>query len=259
MSFPVNRLCARFTCVTCAERGRRQKFIRCFLILLCVPGASADAGWHGQVNFLTNYFYRGYSKSRGNPVVQGNLEFEHESGWFTGFAVSPVSFDDKGYQNRASVELKPYLGWTFALTEDWHADVSATGYVYDGTLFGRDSEYAEFYAAVHLRDQLTVRLAFAPDAYQRGADTLNYELVGRYDVLDTVRLSVGLGYYQASAILGYDSFYWNAGVTWYLHRYVSADLRYVDTNADTHAPEHPGQFGPRALEDQILFSISVGF
>jgi uncharacterized protein (TIGR02001 family) len=229
------------------------------LPLLWAQGTPANAEWRGEVSLLTDYFYRGYSKSRGNPVIQGRLDFEHASGGFAGMAISSVSFDDQGHGDRASVEFRPSLGFALPLTEDWRADVSATGYVYDGKLFGVDSDYVDLHAALHFRQWLTARLSFAPDAYQRGAGTLNYEIQGRHDLLDNLQVSAGLGYHQARQVLDYDYFYWNAGVTWYLNRYVAADLRYVDADVDSHPHEHAGDFSLRALESNILFSISAGF
>lgn len=222
--------------------------------------APAQAEWHGDVAFLSDYVYRGYSKSRGQPVAQGNLDYEHESGVYGGLAVSQVGFDDREYADRAHVEFRPYLGWATRLSERWRADLSATGYVFDGELFGLDSNYAELYAALNYREWFTARIGFAPDAYGRGVDTLDYEVQGRYDLRDDLRLSAGLGYYQAGRLLGYDYFYWNAGMTWFLYRYVAADLRYVDVDLDNHIhPEATGRYAPRPLQDKWLLSISVGF
>ena len=221
----------------------------------------AGAEWHGKASFLTDYVYRGYSLSRGNPVFQGELDYEHESGLYGGLAISQVGFDDKEYGNRAQVQFKPYLGWTLPLAEHWRADFAATGYIFDGPVFGRDSNFSEIYASLNYRQWLTARIAFAPDAYQRGANTLDYEIQGRYDLFDNVQLSAGLGFYQAGQLLDYEYFYWNAGVTWFVHRYVAADLRYVDMDIDSHP--HPGEpanhFNPRPLQNKVLFSISVGF
>jgi hypothetical protein len=113
-------------------------------------GSSASAEWSGSASFATDYVYRGYSKSRGNPVVQGSLEYGHDSGAYADLGISQVSFDDKDYGDRAQVEFRPYLGWSLLLGERWGLDIAATGYLYDGQLFGRDSGYAEVYAALDL-------------------------------------------------------------------------------------------------------------
>ncbi len=52
------------------------------LALLPLP-AKGDANYSALVKFTSNYVYRGYSKSSGNPVVQGNLDYEHSSGFLS--------------------------------------------------------------------------------------------------------------------------------------------------------------------------------
>jgi uncharacterized protein (TIGR02001 family) len=237
--------------------ARHRSWILLALLAFSLP---AGADFKGSVSLLSNYFYRGYSKSRGDPVLQGNLDYEHESGFFGGLWVSEVSFDDKGYADRAEVELNPYLGWTGEPAENWRVDLSANRYVYAGKVFGQTSDYNEFIGALHYRDLATARVAFAHDAYNRKATTFDYELVGRYSVRDNLQLSAGLGFYQAAQLLEYNNLYWNVGLTWYVNRYVSIDLRYVDSNVkyqETDSEE--GFLSPRGVEHRYLFSLSVGF
>lgn len=222
------------------------------------PPAGAD--FKASATLASDYVYRGYSKNRGNPVLQGNLDYEHESGFYGGLWVSQVGFDDKGYEDRAEVELAPYLGWATDLTEDWRFDLSANRYVYAGRVFGQNSDYNEFVGALHCRDLVTARVAFAYDAYNREATTFDYELLGRYSVFDNLQWSAGLGFYQAFQLFEYDNFYWNAGLTWYVNRHVSVDLRYVDSSIKGGKTYSDGGFlSPRGLAHRYLFSLSVGF
>lgn len=232
------------------------------LLSLILGGGPAWADFKASASFTTDAVYRGYSKSRNNPAFAGNLEYEHGSGIYGGLWVAQVSFDDKGYSDRANVEINPYLGWTYPLAEGWRTDLSASGYVYDGKLFGLASNYGEFAGALHFRDFVTARIAYAHDAYGRKASTFAYELTGRYSPADDWQLSAGLGFYQASELLHGDSFYWNAGLTWYPSRYVAADLRYVDTTAGGYSGSGGGtyhEFHPRPLDRPVLFTLSVGF
>jgi uncharacterized protein (TIGR02001 family) len=245
-----------------AFADRKDMFPRHPWIPLAALAFSLPAGadFKASATFASDYVYRGYSKSRGNPVLQGNLDYGHESGVYGGFWVSQVGFDDRGYEDRAEVELNPYLGWATELAKDWRLDLSAGRYVYAGKVYGRNSDYNEFYTSLHYRDLVTARVAFAYDAYNRKATTFAYELLARYSVLDTLQLSAGLGFNQASQLLGYNNFYWNAGLTWYAHRYVSVDLRYVDSDTGNHGSGYThGYFSPRGLEQHYLFSLSMGF
>lgn len=220
----------------------------------------AGADLKGSMTVASDYVYRGYSKSRGNPVVQGNLDYGHDSGFYGGFWVSQVNFDDKGYGDRAQVELNPYLGWATTLAEQWRADFSAARYLYAGKVRGRGADYNELYAALHYSDRVTARVAYAYDAYDRKATTLAYELLGRYSLLDSLRLSAGVGFNQAAELHEYNSFFWNAGLTWYANRNVSVDLRYVDSSVANHgAVATHGYFSLGNLQHRYVFSLSVGF
>jgi uncharacterized protein (TIGR02001 family) len=217
-------------------------------------------GLNGSVTFVSDYAYRGYSKSRGNPVVQGNLEYAHQSGLYGGLGISPVSFDDKAQGNHALVELNPYIGWTLDLSEHWRTDFSVGRYIYAGKINGQNADYNEFYSALHYRDLLTARLAFAYDAYNQNATTLTYELLGRYSLLDTLILSTGLGFNQASQLFDFNYFYWNTGLTWHLNSYVAVDLRYIDSNLNhAEAASADGYLSPHRLRDRYLLSLSMGF
>ncbi|MBL1265269.1 TorF family putative porin [Candidatus Methylomicrobium oryzae] len=232
----------------------------CLFLAIWPQGVLAE--WHGDLKFLTDYIYRGYSKSRGHPVAQAHVDYQGNAGWFAGLGVSQVRFDDQIDRERAEIEVTPYLGWSLPLSSDWRAEFSVSGYLYDGKIFGRNPDYAEIYASLHYRDWLSVRASIAPDAYQRGADVLNYELSYRRDLWDNLQFSSGLGYHQAGALLGHDYFYWNAGLSWFATSYLAIDLRYVDVDLSSphEAEDHPpDQFYPRQQDHNYLFSIILGF
>lgn len=227
-------------------------------LILWLPVSHAD--WRGDIRFLSDYVYRGYSKSRGNPIVQGNIDYQGNSGWFAGLGVSQARFDDQQYADRAEIEMKPYLGWSLPLATDWRTELSVTGYIYDNKVFNHSANYAEFHASLHYKDGLSATVSVAPDAYHRSAVVANYELAYRRDVLDTVQFSTGLGYHQAGQLLGHDYFYWNAGLSWFATPYLSLDVRYVDValpNQD--AEDHQNEFYPRQQENKYLFSVNLGF
>lgn len=230
--------------------------------LLAIPlllGADVDAGeWRGSIRLATDYAYRGYSKSRGNPVIQGRIDYEHESGGFAGFGISNVSFDDKGAASRANVEMNPYAGWAWRFSDDWRGDLTASYYTYDGEVFSQTVDFAEFSFAAHYKDMLSARISFAPDAFRQRANTLNYELQWRHDVMDNVRVSLGLGFHQAGRLFHHDYFHWNAGITWFATRNLSLDLRYIDSELVQEPPE-PFTFYPRIIDFPLMFSLTAGF
>ena len=231
------------------------------VLLLCSVNSSVHAEWHGSVKLVSDYIYRGYSKSRGNPVVQAHLEYENPDGWFTGVDVSQVRFDDYLNQDRAEMEAQPFLGWNQNINNDWRAVATAKAYIFDNKLFNQRADYAELYASAHYQDWLSLQFSFAPNAYQRNVDTFNYELNLRRDVLDNLLFSTGLGYYQAYSLLGHDSLYWNAGFSWFATDNLALDVRYIDSSLSTHYHSETthDEFYPRPQDHQYLFSVSLGF
>lgn len=227
--------------------------------LLYTPLIQAD--WHGDVKLMSDYVYRGYSKSRGNPVAQAHIDYSHSSGWFAGMDLSQVRFDDQLNQDRAELEIKPYLGWSQPISTDWRVELMTSGYIFDNKLFNERAEYAEVFGTMHYQDWLSLLVSLAPNAYQREVNVANYELNVRHDLLDNLQLSAGLGYNQAGKLLGQDYFYWNAGISWFATQHLAFDLRYVDAALKAHQHEelHHNEFYPRQQDNQYLFSATLGF
>lgn len=194
-------------------------------------------------------------------MVQADLHYQGESGWFLGAGVSQANFDDHSNPDYAALEVKPYLGWNLPLSSDWQAELSVYGYIFNGKVFAQDADYTEFSAAMHYQDWLSGRVFLAPDAYQSHAAIPSYELDFRRDLSDTLQLSAGLGYSQAMALLGQDYFYWNLGVSWFLTSYLAVDMRYVDVHLDHYPVSEKSQdeFYPRPLAHQYLLSFTLGF
>ena len=231
------------------------------LLLLLLGFSPANADWHGELSFRSDYVYRGYSKSQGNPVVQGLIDYQGEAGWFGGLGLSQVNFDNLPNVSSAVVEIKPYAGWAFPLSTDWSTELSASGYIYNNKIFEQNADYAEFSATLHYRDSLSGKISVAPNAYQRHVTVPGYELNYRRDMLDTVQFSGGLGYTQAGALLGQNYFYWNLGASWFVTSYLTLDARYVDVHLDNYDDsELPGdEFYPRPIKNKYLLSITLGF
>ncbi len=227
------------------------------LAMLPIP-RKAGADYSVLVKLTSNYVYRGYSKSRGDPVVQGSLDFEHSSGFFIGTWISQVDFDDGNDEDRATIEVNPYMGWSVSLSEDWRAEAMVAGYIYDGRVYGHGADYSELFGQVHFRDLVTARVGVAYDAYGSSNSIEDYELQARFPLAENVNVSSSIGYEDASSVFGYASLYWNAGVTWFLNKYAALDLRYYDTYQTGLGPVGPAS-GAAGVENPVVVSVSFGF
>lgn len=222
--------------------------------------ANADAEYGALVKFTNNYVYQGYTKSDGDPVVQGNIDVEYPAGIFAGTWISQVDFDHGPGNGQASVELSPYLGWGASLS-NWSLDATLAGYIYDGKVDGRAVNYGELSGRVHFRDLVTAQISISPDVYGTSYSILDYQLLGRFPLNDVLDVSASIGYSNANDLLGYDSWYYNIGATWFLRSYAAVDLRYYDQRR--RGGESQGstetEFELPPIENRLVVSVSLGF
>jgi uncharacterized protein (TIGR02001 family) len=237
------------------------------MVVFLFQSGTACAEIHGTVTGTTNYIYRMYSKSNSKPAIQGNLDYQHSSGFYTGVSVS--NFDigpsealpDTVFPDSAQVEFVPYAGWAFKLPYDFRLDFQYSRYYFDGEIYTKPGEYNEFYAFLHYKDLLTLQVSGSDDFYGIGGPAYFYEITGRYPITDYLEVSAGFGYSQAKQVLLADYKYWNAGITG-RYKFVALDLRYYDARELSFGddidqallPDHP-----ETLKATVVFSISLGF
>lgn len=221
----------------------------------------ADANSSALVALTSNYVYRGYSKSNGAPVLQGNLDYEHSSGFFLGTWVSQIDFGHERYQGRANFEANPYVGGSLGLFGDWKLGTTLAGYLYDGKVYGHTADYGEISGMLYFRDVLTARVGVSYEAYGRGRSPLNYEINLRYPVMATVEVSSGLGYEEANAVLTYSRLYGYIGAGWFPDKHAALALRYYNAQRlnELKGGAEDTRFKPPKINHHVVFSISIGF
>lgn len=246
-----------------AGAGERQMAFMLYGVLLSLNALPSQADFHGTLTATTNNADRWFSKSDNEGALIANLDYEHASGLYLGSSVSNVEFEFKEIEHQAAhVEITPYLGWSFALPQQWRMDIQWTGYLYDGDVFGHPADYHEFYLFWHYRDYFTGRFSVANDYYGLGDYAIDYALTGRYPITDALQFSATFGYSQTQEAVGSDYPYWNAGLT-YAYKFISVSLLYMDsaeTNIDpVSEPIKHELYAPAVLNSACVFSISAGF
>ena len=247
------------------RRAKKIAKIAAILSIACLvllPGpTNADAKYSTLLQFTSNYVYRGYSKSNNVTAFQGNIDYEHLSGFFIGSWVSQVDFGDRYYKDRANIEANPYVGISLGLSENWRFDAALAGYLYDGTVYGQEADYSEIDALLHFRDLFTARFGASYDAYDCGRSTLDYEINMRYPMTATVEVSGGLGYEDANPVLKHSDVYWNLGVGWFLYKHAALALRYYDAHSfdEPKGRTASTRFEPLSISNHVVFSIAIGF
>ena len=103
------------------------------LALSLLAGSVYAQGMTYNVGVVNNYLYRGISQTRGEPAVQGGLDYAHSSGFYVGAWASSIKWiEDVQPANRANgpTELDLYAGYKFDLVPGIGMDVGYLRYEY---------------------------------------------------------------------------------------------------------------------------------
>jgi uncharacterized protein (TIGR02001 family) len=190
------------------------------------PRASPGLDVSGSVTLLSDYRFRGISRSDGDPALQGQLTLSLPSGLYAGARGTTL----KSIGNRADVELDVYAGYSIPLGLGSSLDAGLMYYAFPGAT-GR-SGYFEPYATVsHTLGPVEASLGakYAPDQTAIGGEDQLY-LFGEVEAglpATPLTLTAQAGRQDA----GRFGRYWNWSVgARYAIGPVEAGLRYVDTD-----------------------------
>lgn len=103
----------------------------------------SEFSFSGYVQGVSDYRFRGYSLSGGDPAIQGSINVNHASGFYAGAWAS--SIEDSAVFGHTELDL--YAGWTAEVTPGLTADVGLLYYAYPNGHFG-DAEFFEPYASL---------------------------------------------------------------------------------------------------------------
>ncbi len=115
-------------------------------IILAAAGPAVAQSWsvEGEVGVVSDYRYRGYSLSDGDPALQAGGSAWHASGWYvTGYASSVAAIGD-GSGPTSDIELTAGVGWSGEIA-GWTLDLGLMGYGYPGA---RGVDYVELPVSV---------------------------------------------------------------------------------------------------------------
>ncbi|MXO74663.1 hypothetical protein GRI40_05425 [Altererythrobacter aerius] len=100
----------------------------------------------GSATAVTDYRFRGVSRSGGDPAIQGGVTVAHDSGFYAGTWAS--SIDDGGTDLYGDVELDVFGGWSGGVAEGVGIDVGLLYYAFPTNGPGVDAGFFEPYATV---------------------------------------------------------------------------------------------------------------
>ncbi|MEM7354961.1 MAG: TorF family putative porin [Acidobacteriota bacterium] len=172
----------------------------CCLVLassLVASSASAQqiSAWQAEVGAASDYIFRGFSRSDGEPALQVGLRYLHRSGFFAGGWASTVRFDYDGdfADDTRRFELQAFAGYSTSFGPDWSGSAQVVRYLYPDTDPAVDRSYGEASLTLFFRDLLSVAVAYTPGFLRSNRSGTFFELSGRYPLPRSFELSAGLG------------------------------------------------------------------
>jgi uncharacterized protein (TIGR02001 family) len=153
-------------------------------LLSCALDAFAEVS--GTATLISDYRYRGYSLSSGQPTAQAGINYDDSSGCFAAGMLAGVRFEaDSGWelQSVGSVgvagRLDSGLGWEGGAS---YASFSAS----------HDYDYGEAFVGISF-GPLVARLFYAPDYYRQGLPSAYLELDATHALTPHMTLDARLG------------------------------------------------------------------
>jgi uncharacterized protein (TIGR02001 family) len=211
-----------------------------------------------ELNLLTDYRFRGVSRSDQDPAVQAAINLNHSSGLYAGVRGTSLAgtdsfrLRDPAFQDLGEVELDLYAGYGAQLGDGFELDAGLLYYLFAGGDGATD--YVEPYASLsYLIGPVyaTAGAKYAPSQDAIGDEDMLY-LFGQVDV------SIPFRPWRFSALVGhqdwgrYGSYWtWSLGATYQLRidgiPDVELGLRYVDTDLPSTSGQDAGLVGSIGL------------
>jgi uncharacterized protein (TIGR02001 family) len=215
----------------------------------------------GSLAFLTEYYWRGTTQTKGKPAVQGILRLDHDSGFYTQLFASNIQLDIG-----SSLELDYYIGYNYQINNDLKLNLQYLDVNYpdeDKTLPRVDfEEYSIGLMTSNLlnaQDELNLSFYYTPDYTFETGKMLRYEAGYRYPVANQWNIYTQVAYNQfanknAYAVLwGTDEkshFYdYKIGLDFNYQNFIF-DLYYANANVNKDLP---------SADKTVVFSLTKLF
>jgi uncharacterized protein (TIGR02001 family) len=254
---------------------RKWRVILSTAVAVSVMGCGARA-LHADVGRLdaavavsSDYVLYGRTRSQGDPVVQAQLGWAHDSGWSAGTWFSTVDYNDGPGISR---ELDFYLARRWSLGRDFAVHTELTQYTFNEPRTAPSQDYTELRAAVTYRQMLELSASVSPNYsfYYRDPHNGTYDWDAPLETGQTpqrtvltygaavhlpatrhLSLHLGAGRFDMQRLAGRTYTYWSAGGELALGRFNLA-LDYIGTDSVARQV-----FGHDRTRDRFVATVAV--
>lgn len=225
-------------------------------VIFSLVSATALAEFGGNIAVTTDYVWRGVSQTLGDPALQAEVSFEHDSGFYAGFWGSNVDFFDESDpeadpedDDEADVEVDVWVGFAGETEGGLGWDVGVIAYLFPGANRDVLDNSEEFYGGLSYG-------YFTATVYQDFDNDTTYVDVGaEFELPREFTLGAHVGSFNFDEGTDYSD--WSIALSRELTGF-GFELSYIDTDfSDDDCEEFSGK---RDLCDETLvFTLSKEF
>jgi len=215
----------------------------------------------GSLTFLTDYYWRGVSQTKGNPALQGILRLDHESGLYAQAFASNIDLEIS-----SSLELDYYIGYNYLLNDYSKINIQYLDVNYPGADKSLPNVNFEEYSfsiinnqILKSNDELNFSIYYSPEYSMQTGTMLRYELGYIYPINNYWNIVAQLAYNQFSSKTAYDLL-WGTDRKDGFYDYklggnltfqgLIFDLYYASSNVNKELPE---------ADPTLVFSLTKNF
>ncbi len=171
--------------------NRQYALLRAVTIALLIAMAPVCFGeFAGNITAVSDFRFRGFSESAGDPALQGNLSYDHYLGLFAGGFFSTVDYDAPATPDYRAYY---YFGYADRLDSDWSWEAGVARYDFIGS-DRFDWDYTEYFLGLTWR-KMNVRINHTPELVPGEDISLTYlELNLSRSISDRVEVYAHFGH-----------------------------------------------------------------
>ena len=225
----------------------------------------------GYVQGVSDYRFRGYSLSGGDPAIQGTINLNHSSGFYAGAWASSLDGNGPVLGFYGDVELDLYAGWTGSVASGLTADVGVLRYVYPSNDGQGPADFWEPYASVSttlgpVSAKLGVAYAFEQDALfdednlyvftdvSAGIPNTPISVSGHLGYTDGILAPQLLSFNSATDDSGFD---YSLGVTYNVTDKFSIGATYVGVDGSARESAYDAGLAGVVANDTVVATIKL--
>ena len=233
----------------------------------------SDFTFSGYVQGVTDYRFRGYSLSGGDPAVQGSINLNHSSGFYAGAWASSLDGNGPILGFYGDVELDLYAGWTGEVASGLTADVGVLRYVYPANDGQGPADFWEPYASLSTTlgpVGAKFGVAYAPDQdalfdednlyvytdLSAGIPNTPISLSGHLGYTDGILAPRLLTLQSGTDDSGFD---YSAGVTWAVTDKLSVGATYVGVDGSAKESAYDAGLSGVVADDTVVATVKLAF